>query len=532
VNKLKHEPTSLIEGLQKPYLFDHPVEKFEVIETHISLLLLTGQYVYKIKKSVNFGFLDFSTLDKRRFYCEEELRLNRRLALHLYLDVVSIHGSEENPEINGQGPVIEYAVKMRQFPQSAQLDRILAKNGLDNSIMDKLASTVAQFHLSIDPVEKESEFGDLEHVRQPVLENFEHIRASIPDSFKVQTIAPLLEKLEHWSKQQLEELADIINQRKAQGFVRECHGDMHLRNIALWDDDIIIFDCIEFNKNFYWIDVISEIAFLIMDLEDRQQDALAQRFLNSYLEITGDYEGLRLLRFYKVYRALVRAKVDALRAGQEQVGTPEYSATFKDFLQYLKLAERYVQPTAPCLLINHGLSGSGKSFGTRMILERYPAIQIRSDVERKRIFHIEKDSDREVTVEKGIYTAEATHITYAHLLDVAQSLLTAGYSVVIDAANLKLQQRSQFIELAKSLHTPYFILDFHASVETLMERVKQRAQKGSDVSDATLEVLEHQIETYEPLSHDEKPFTIEIDTDREVDVDAIVDRIHVSYIKF
>ncbi len=519
---------SLIKNLQNPALFDHPVTEFEVIETHISWVLLTGQYVYKIKKPVNFGFLDFSTLENRHLYCEEELRLNRRLAPQLYLGVVTIHGSEAHPELNGQGPVIEYAVKMQQFPQSAQLDRILAEHGLDNSVMDKLASKVAQFHLSIDPVAKESEYGDLEPVQQPVLENFEHIRASI-DS---QTIAPLLDKLERWSKQQLEELADVIQQRKAQGFVRECHGDMHLRNIALWDDNIIIFDCIEFNKNFYWIDVMSEIAFLVMDLEDRQQDALAQRFLNRYLEMTGDYEGLRLLHFYKVYRALVRAKVDALRTGQEQPDTQEYDETFEDFLQYLKLAERYIHPAVPCLLINHGLSGSGKTFGTYAILEKYPAIQIRSDVERKRLFQVAKGSDSMAAVEQGIYTLDATHRTYARLLDIAQCLLTAGYSVIIDAANLRLQQRQQFIELARLMRIPYFILDYKASVETLRERVKQRAQQGEDVSDATLEILQHQIAGYEPLSHDEKPFTIEIDTDKGIDVDGIVDHIQVSNIKF
>jgi len=518
----------LIKGLQNPALFDHPVVEFEVIETHISWVLLTGQYAYKIKKPVNFGFLDFSTLEKRHFYCEEELRLNRRLAPDLYLGVVTIHGSAEHPELNGQGPVIEYAVKMQQFPQLAQLDRLLAKNGLDNSVMDKLASKVAHFHLSLDPIEKDSSFGDLKHVRQPVLENFEHIRASIDD----QTIAPLLEKLEHWSKRQLEELADIIQQRKAQGFVRECHGDMHLRNIALWDNDIIIFDCIEFNKNFYLIDVMSEIAFLVMDLEDRQQDALAQRFLNSYLEITGDYEGLRLLRFYKVYRALVRAKVDALCTGQEQSGTQEYDQTFKDFLQYLKLAERYIHPTSPCLLINHGLSGSGKSVGTRTLLEKYPAIQVRSDVERKRLFQVEQNSDSTAAIEQGIYTAEATQRTYARLLDIAQCLLSAGYSVVIDAANLKLHQRQQFIELARLMRIPYFILDYKASVETLRERVKQRTQQGGDISDATLEILQHQITSYEALSDDEKPFTIEIDTDKDIDVDGIVDHIRACNINF
>lgn len=378
---------SLIKNLQNSALYDHPVKSFELVETHISWVLLTGDFAYKIKKPVNFGFLDFSTLELRKLYCEEEVRLNSRLAKELYLGVVAITGSEDQPEINGEGPAIEYAVKMRQFPQSRQLDRLLKEQGLDNQVMEQLAAKVAQFHLSIDRVSKDSEFGDFEHVQIPVLENFTQIRNHIADK----NIYPLLDKLENWARNKLERLSDDINLRKQQGFVRECHGDMHLRNIALWDGDIIIFDCIEFNKNFYWIDVISEIAFLVMDLEDRQQEVLARRFLNSYLEITGDYEGLKLFRFYKVYRALVRAKVDALRVGQEQVGSSEYVETFNDFLQYLHLAEIYICPTEPCLLINHGVSGSGKSFGTRILLNDFHAIQVRSDVERKRLFSVAKE---------------------------------------------------------------------------------------------------------------------------------------------
>ncbi len=514
---------SLIDNLQNQALFEHPIVRFEVIETHISLLLLTGQYVYKIKKPVNFGFLDFSTLEKRHFYCEEELRLNRRLAPQLYLGVVSIHGSVEHPELNGQGPVIEYAVKMRQFPQAAQLDRILTQNGLGNSIMDKIARQVAHFHLSIETVAMESTFGDLDHVRQPVLDNFEQIQANI----KQKSIEALLDKLECWSKQQLEALAKTIQQRKAQSFVRTCHGDMHLRNIALWNDDIIIFDCIEFNKNFYMIDVISDIAFLVMDLEERQQNALAQRFLNRYLEITGDYEGLTLLRFYKVYRALVRAKVDALRTGQEKSDSQEYTETLEDLLQYLTLAERYTQPTRPCLLITHGLSGSGKSFGAQIILNKYSAIQVRSDVERKRLFQINIDNSQ-TEVEQGMYSQAATKKTYARLLDIAKSLLATGYSVIIDAANLKRQQRMSFIELAKEMQTPVFILNFHASVVTSRERILQRERRGSDVSDATVDVLEHQIDNYEPLTDDERLLAIEINTEKEIDVAGIIQRIHAG----
>ena len=492
-----------------------------MIETHISWVLLTGQYAYKIKKPVDFGFLDFSLLEKRHFYCKEEVRLNRRLAPQLYLEVVMIHGSEAQPNLEGQGPVIEYAVKMRQFPQSAQLDRLLSDKGLDHRLIVKLASKVADFHLSINSASTNSTFGDLTHIRQPVLGNIQHIRACINDT----SVEPILDKLERWSQQQLDEMADVIRQRKAEGFIRECHGDMHLRNIAWWDNEIVIFDCIEFNKNFFWIDVISDIAFLVMDLEDRQQYALANLFLNRYLEITGDYAGVQLLKFYKVYRALVRAKVDALRAGQEQVGTQAYDETFQECVQYLQLAERYISPASPCLIINHGLSGSGKSYASRMILEKFPAIQIRSDVERKRLFQVPRDKAGSDAIEGGIYTSEATRRTYMQLVKIAKGLLTAGCPVFIDAANLKQQQRQLFIDLANSQHISFLIIDYQASTDTLRQRIMQRAQQRDDVSDATLAVLEHQLDIFEPFSDAEQPFVIKVDTDQAIEVDHIVAKI-------
>lgn len=517
---------SLIEALQNPALFKHSVKKVDFIETHISWVFLTGQYAYKIKKPVDLGFLDFSSLEKRHFYCQEEVRLNRRLAPQLYLAVVAIYGSAAQPNLEGRGPVIEYAVKMRQFPQSAQLDRLLSNEKLDHRVIDKLASKVADFHMSIKSASADSTFGDLEHIRQPILENFQHIRTCVDNT----RIESSLHKLQRWSQQQLDKLAEVIRQRKIQGFIRECHGDMHLRNIAWWDNEILIFDCIEFNKNFFWIDVISDIAFLIMDLEDRQQHALANRFLNRYLEITGDYAGVRLLIFYKVYRALVRAKVAAIRANQEPEGTRVYNETFNDFEQYLKLAEDYTNAASPCLLINHGLSGSGKSYLSQVILEKFPAIQIRSDVERKRLFRDSLNKVNSGAVGQGIYTAEATRKTYMQLVKIAKKLLDAGYAVIIDAANLEQQQRQLFIDLANSLRVPFLIIDYRAPLNILRRRIEKRAKHQDDASDATLAVLEHQLTVAEPFANSEQPFVITVNTDEEIKVDNVINRIqtHVS----
>lgn len=511
---------SLIKALQNPALYEHPIEKFEVIETHISWVLLTGQYVYKIKKPVDFGFLDFSTLDKRQHYCNEELRLNQRLAPQLYLDVIAITGSEDQPQINGPGEVFEYAVKMRQFPQSAQLDRLLEAGELDGAVIDRLADSVAQFHMSIASTEANSPYGDVEHITQPMLENFTHTRKATDDVEAKQA----LDTLEQWTMQQLEQLSSVIAARKTNGYVRECHGDMHLRNIALWNDVITIFDCIEFNANFYWIDVISEIAFLIMDLEDRKQDALAQRFLNRYLETTGDYEGLRLLQLYKVYRAMVRAKVEALRTVQEQPGSADYQQTFNEFQQYLQLALRYIQPAQPRLLINYGLSGSGKSFTSRQLAEKLPAIMLRSDMERKRLFKVPPFGTAVVKPEV-LYSAQASDQTYNHLVELARDLLSAGYTVIIDAANLRQNRRQQFVDLAKSMRVNYLILAFEADEAILKQRVEQRTRAGEDVSDANVSVLLQQLKNYEPITTGEKAYTLVIDTGGEIDIDSLVGKV-------
>ena len=288
-------------------------EAVEVVETHISWVLLAGDYAYKIKKAVNLGFLDFSTLEKRRFYCAEELRLNRRLAPDLYLEVVPIAGSADHPVLNGPGPAIEYAVKMRRFPQACLLDQVLLRGELTPETIDAIARRIADFHGRTAIADNESPFGTPERAHLPVAENFAQIRPRLRDNEDLIR----LDELERWSEREYQARFNALAARKARGLIRECHGDLHLGNMALLDGEAVPFDCIEFSDNLRWIDVISEAAFLAMDLQDRGRPDLARRFLNAYLEQTGDYEGLEVLRYYLVYRAMVRAKVACIRAGQD-----------------------------------------------------------------------------------------------------------------------------------------------------------------------------------------------------------------------
>jgi aminoglycoside phosphotransferase family enzyme/predicted kinase len=496
----------LIEALRNPACYDHPVEHIEVVETHISWVLLTGRYAYKIKKPLDLGFLDFSTLDKRRFYCEEELRLNRRLAPEIYLDVIAIAGTPDNPRLGAPGQAIEYAVKMVQFPQAAQLDRVLASDRLEPAHIDAIAATLAAFHGRIPVAGPETPFGNPERVYLPMDENFRQIRSLIGPRYHAQ-----LERLKKWSERTCGWLQETLAARKRDGFVRECHGDAHLANMALIDGRVTIFDCIEFSENLRWIDVMNELAFFVMDLDDRGRPDFARRALNGYLERTGDYAGVSVLRFYQVYRALVRAKVAAIRLSQKGLGEAEIEEINRHYRSYAELAERYTRPLTPGLIITHGLSGSGKTTIAQRLIEHMDVIRVRSDVERKRLHGLAAAEQSGSGLDTGLYAADATVRTYRRLAEAARAVLAAGFPVVLDAAFLRRAQRDMARALAAELRVPFVILDIQAPVEVLRARVAERAAARRDASEADLGVLEHQLATAEALAANEREHTLTCD---------------------
>jgi aminoglycoside phosphotransferase family enzyme/gluconate kinase len=511
----------LIKRLMQPALFDHPVENMQLVETHISWVILTGSYAYKIKKPVDLGFLDFSTLEKRHFYCEEELRLNRRLAADYYLAVVPVTGTVEQPRWGGTAEVIEYAVKMRQFPQDAQLDRLLASGQVQPGYMDAFAELIANFHAGILVADSSSSHGSAEHVYQPVNGNFSLLekRITAPE------LRSLLDSLRQWSQNAFSTMKALFRQRKEQGFVRECHGDMHLRNMAWINGRPLVFDCIEFNPELRWIDVISEIAFLVMDLMQRREPELAWRFLNAYLAHTGDYAGLRLLPFYLTYRAMVRAKIAAIRQNQADISAAESEEAAQELAGYLHLARQCSQRRKPMLLITRGLSASGKSTLSSRLLEDLGAIRVRSDVERKRLFGVSMDATDRYSFGEGIYSSDASRKTYEKLLQLAGMILDAGFPVIVDAAFLKAEQRKPFQMLAQTRGLPYVILELNASPTTLRERIRRRK---NDVSDADLDVLERQFQSWEKLGAEEQPSAIAIDTEKALQVEALLRQIQLA----
>ncbi len=504
----------LLQTLQNPGLYDHEVGDFAVIETHISWVLLTGPYAYKIKKPVNLGFLDFSTLEKRRFYCHEELRLNRRLAPRHYVDVITITGTPQKPALTGTGSAIEYAVKMVQFPQDTQLDRVLARGALKDHHIDQLAQKLATFHGNIRIAGPETTYGLPAHIHELVRSNFDQVLPTL----RRKVDADRLLTLRTWAEAEYGKQRHTLSMRKQNGFIRECHGDMHLKNMALVDGELLIFDCIEFNADLSWIDVISEAAFVVMDLDGRGHPQLARRFLNAYLENTGDYEGLKLLRYYVAYRAMARAMVDTIRSGQPGLDEREKNKALAESRRYIGPVERCTQVAQPALIITHGLSGSGKTAVAQSLLENQPfVIRVRSDVERKRLYGVAAEARTQSEVDNGLYTDEVTRRTYVRLLELARTLLRLGSTVIVDAAFLKQAQRNAFRDLAQRLGLPFFILDCQPSEDILLNRVLNREREGRDASDANAAVLTHQIATHEPLTEAEKGSAAIIDTTHGID---------------
>ena len=491
----------LISALLQPSRYPHPVPEVELVQTHISWVLLAGEFAYKIKKPVILQFLDFGTLEKRRQYCEEELRLNRRFAPELYLEVVRITGTPASPLLGGTGAAIEYAVKMRRFDETGRLDRVCDRGELRPEHVSDLAQGLVAFHEAAAVAPMESRFGTPGVVLAPMMKNL-HISSDLLHGAGGQG---RLAALRAWTQAQWQRLTPLLQQRKASGHVRECHGDLHLGNLVQIEGRVRMFDCIEFNPDFRWIDVASDIAFTTMDLVHHHQPGLANWFVDQTLSASGDYEAALLLRFYAVYRALVRCKVAAIRAGQG-------AETHAEAMSYIALAERLSAPKTPRLVITHGLTGCGKTTASNQLLLEDPdanTLRLRSDVERKRLYGLSALQRSASSLDGGIYVADAHERTYGRLHDLAKMLLLAGWSVVLDAAFLRRAERARFAALAQHCGAAFAVLAPQVSVEQLRERITARQAAGRDASEATLAVLEKQLGWIEPLDAQELAFRLE-----------------------
>lgn len=491
----------LVQALLDPARYPHPAAGVEHLETHISHLLLAGDYAYKIKKPLDLGFLDFTTLARRERACREELRLNRRTAPELYLDCLPIAGTPAAPVPGGDGPVLEWAVRMRRFAQDDLLDRRLAAGRVTAAELDALGRMLAGFHAAAASAGADSRHGDPAAVRAVALDNF----AELDRRLDAPADRDLAAGLEDWTRAACRRLEPAFAARKAAGRVREGHGDLHLGNIVLSGGRPVPFDCIEFNADLRWIDVMADLGFLLMDLRHRRAPAAARRLLNVYLEQGGDYAGLAVLPFYQVYRALVRAKIAAIRLGQATLPAPARDALQDEVRAYLELAGEFTRPARPFLLITHGLSGSGKSWYSGRLLEALDAVRLRSDVERKRLHGLPPLADSGSAPGAGLYTAAATERTYRRLAELADAVLAAGWPVLVDATFLEAERRAAFRRLAEGRGLPFVLLACRADPGTLRRRVTERRQRGDDAAEADTAILERQLQSYRPPAESEHP---------------------------
>jgi len=476
-------------------------------ETHISSVIVANGHAWKIKKPLDLGFLDFSTLEKRHHFCGEEIRLNSRFAADVYQKVVAITGSADAPQLDGDGEVIEYAVQMREFPSDSLLAN--APQLLNEARMDDLARQIVEFQRMINKAEPDSRLGSPQTVLAAMQGNFELLRKLVDHPQDLQR----LDVLESWTLERYRQLDAMLRQRQQLGFVGEGHGDLHLGNIVLEDDRLIIFDGIEFNPEICWIDHVSEIAFLMMDLDRVGRTDLSQYFLNRWLIYSGDFEGLELLRFYQTYRAMVRAKVAAIRLGQ-QLNDVEKEQVTTAYREYLALAERYIKADKSMLIITSGPSGSGKSVAARRLVASMPAVQISSDIERKRLAGLPPLARSDSNHNEGIYTPQMSARTYRRLAELCEIVINAGFTAVADATFLKQPYRQPFMELAQKLGVDYRILDLQVPVEELQRRVQERLQRGDDPAEADVDVLNKQLASIDGFSTEEQPHVVAVTDSR------------------
>lgn len=449
------------------------------IETHISWVLLSGETAYKIKKPVRLPFVDYASLQARKFFCEEETRLNGRLAPSLYLGVTRITGTPRQPELDGDGPLLDYAVRMRRFPDGALFSELLQAGALQPCDVDGLAALLARFHRDAPAAAPASGFGHPDMRHAAALAALDGAAGAMqPDEVAA---------LRDWLQAQASVLAPLWSKRSAGGRVRECHGDLHLSNVVRLEDGIAAFDGIEFDPALRWIDVIDDLAFALMDFCARQRPDLGFRLLNGWLDLTGDHDAIPALRFSVVYRALVRAQVERLRHAPEAAR------------RYVDTALAWTHAGQPRLYITHGLPGSGKTFRSQQVLEREGAIRLRSDVERKRLFGLAMLADSRAAG-LDLYNADATARTYARLFELAREVLRSGYPAILDAAFLRRDERAAAHALARELEVPFSILACEAPPQVLRERLL--ARRG-DASEADSAVLDHLQGLAEPLDAEE-----------------------------
>ncbi len=486
-----------INQLLKPSTYPEATRDVKMLQTHISYLFLTDKYVYKIKKPVDYGFLNFTTLDRRRFYCEEEVRLNRRLCPDVYIGVMQIRDSEQGISFQGNGDIIDYAVKMRRLPEDRMLDILLGKNAVDESDIRRIAATIAAFHDTAERSAEIDRYGDISVIRQNWDENFRQVAGFVGITLDRRD----LDLISDWVNGFIAGNTRLFSERVAQGRIRDCDGDIHAENICL-EDKVCIFDCIEFNERFRYIDTAADIAFLLMDFDYHGRKSFSDVFVDEYISLSGDTGMAGVLDFYKIYRAFVRGKVESFRLNDPAMGPGEKKSAGERAERHFRLARGYIlrKKLAPSVVIFSGLMGTGKSTLAAELSFELGLEQVKSDVVRKLIAGIPITERRLDKFNEGIYSRDYTGKTYGRMLEAAENAIRSGRSIVLDASFGKGADREPFRLLADRTGAGYFIINTTCPDEVAKNRLESRILETGEPSDGRRELFQLQKEEFETIA--------------------------------
>jgi aminoglycoside phosphotransferase family enzyme/predicted kinase len=511
----------LVKALLKPAAYPEATGKIELMQTQMSFVFLTDEFVYKVKKAVDLGYLDYTTLDKRRFFCQKEIELNRRLCPEAYLGVVPITQDDGAIRIGGRGETIEYAVKMRRLPQQRMMNALLADDGVTAEMITGVAQRLAVFHKEAETNPEISAFGEIKAVTRNTDENFAQTEKYIGKTISEDSYR----RIRKYTDSFVGENAPLFNKRIKEGRIRDCHGDLHAAHIC-FGDGICIYDCIEFNDRFRYCDVASEMAFLAMDLDHYGRADLSRSLINAYVDVSGDKEMIKLLGFYKGYRAYVRGKVESFKLDDPYISKGEKEETQDIAASYFDLARAYTR-AKPVLFITVGLVGTGKTTLAKALARRLGLVVIASDVTRKQLAGVPLTEHRFEGFDGGIYSAELSRRTYDKIFSGAGDVLGEGGSVVLDASFIKAEERLKAKRLAEEAGAGFFVIECRLDEANIKKRLERRLKEGT-VSDGRWEIYEPQKKAFEPVREATSPKHAIIDTSRPLgeNIKRILDKIY------
>jgi len=509
---MDHE--SFVQQLKNPQTYHLPKDSLvKIIQTHISFVVLTDDYAFKVKKPVNFGFLDFSTLDKRKRYCEEELRLNSRLCPQIYEEVVTFteKSGGKHIEINGSGPIIEYAVKMKQFPQQNIMTQLLKNQKISKDHIDELVNSLVLFYSQSKSTEEIASYGSIDAVKKNIDENFDQTQ----DKIDVTISKDQFDRIKQANERFFTDKKDDLIKRRKNGFIKSCHGDLHSGNIVLVDDSLCVFDCIEFNKRFRYIDVASDIGFFAMDLDIQSNPYLSSYFIFKYIDKSNDHCLLTVLNLYKSYRAYVRGKVlgfqlddPHIEESKKQTLLNQISAYFDLSSYYATLMNIQVKQKEPILFMMSGLTGTGKSTVAEKLSVDYNAVIINTDIVRKEDAGMDKFERHLDNPNTGLYSSKKVHHTYEKVIEKARDELKKGKNVVLDATFQKQDHRMMAKNLSKEFNA-VFIPVFCTCPESVAKKWLDERLKSKSVSDGRWEIYQLQKDSFDMFTDEEQPVIID-----------------------